>query len=142
MKYPSDDYMLSFLDRDADFMINDRAPCVPRVFFEPETGAFLEVFDDADDHVSAYGVVQKIPSAAAIEIAIPDHGQHHEWFCAWLESRERQDTYFLSIGGWFKEMGTDEDHDSWREFRRERVISYFREHCRRAGLLDREVLSW
>ena len=88
MKYPDDDYMLSFLDRDADFMINDLAPFVPRVFFEPETGAFLEVFDDAADHVSAYGVVQKIPTAAAIEIAIPDHGQHHEWFCAWLESTE------------------------------------------------------
>ena len=58
------------------------------------------------------------------EIEIPDHGQNHEWFKAFLRSIGREGEYFGSIGGWLKEYSDTGDRYAWSEYRLERAARF------------------
>ncbi len=67
-----------------------------------------------------------------VELKIPDHAQHHEWFKDFLKSRGLLSQYFGSIGGWFEEHGDKAGRDSWERFlalkRRDFVSRQLRDH--------------
>ena len=116
------------LDRDADYP-NPDGPPMGRVFLNRKTGQFIDVARESDE-----------PSADAwLEVPVPDHGQHHRWFRAFLHSIGCEDEYFGSIGRWLNEYGSEARFELWSAFRSERVVDYVIATCRRAGI-DAEVV--
>lgn len=122
------------LDQDADYP-NPGGPPLGRVFMNRATGEFIEVLrdrDDDDDGAKEREAIESSPDAW-LEIPIPDHGQHHEWFRAFLRSIDREQEYSGSIGGWLKEYGSDNEV-AWYNFRSERVVDYVIAMCCGAGI--------
>ena len=128
------------LDQDADYP-NPDGFLMGRVFMNRETGEFIEVLrdrnDDDDDSVKGREAVESSPDSW-LEIPIPDHGQHHKWFRAFLRSIDREQEYSGSIGHWLQEYGSD-DEVAWYTFRSERVVDYVIATCLGAGI-DAEVV--
>ena len=128
------------LDQDADYPNPDGSP-LGRVFMNRETGKFIEVLrdrdDDEEDSAKERAAIESSP-VSWLEIPIPDHGQHHKWFRAFLRSINREQEYAGSIGDWLREYGSD-DEVAWYVFRSERVVDYVIATCRGAGI-DAEVV--
>lgn len=121
-------WILARLDRDADYP-DPSGPPMGRVFMNRDTGEFVELEQDAG-----------APCVDSwLEIPIPDHGQRHKWFRAFLSSIGCEDEYDGSIGRWLNEYGSDVRFRMWSKFRSERVVDYVIATCRRAGI-DGEVL--
>jgi hypothetical protein len=116
------------LDRDADYPNPERPP-MGRVFMNRETGEFIEAQEPIESSPVSW-----------LEIPIPDHGQHHRWFRAFLGSIGCEDEYFGSIGRWLNEYGSDVRFELWSNFRSERVIDHVIATCRAAGI-DAEIVG-
>lgn len=130
------------LNQDADYP-NPDGPQMGRVFMNRETGQFVGVLRDPDDDDDASAKEREAIGSSPVswlEIPIPDHGQHHKWFRAFLGSIGCEDEYFGSIGRWLKEYGSDVRVELWSNFRSERVVDYVIARCRAAGI-DAEVVS-
>ena len=130
------------LDQDADYP-NPDGPETGRVFLNRDTGQFVGVLwdrgDDDDDSAKEREVIESSP-VSWLEIPIPDHGQRHRWFRAFLGSIGCEDEYYGSIGRWLKEYGSDVRVELWSKYRSERVVDYVIARCRAAGI-DAEVVS-
>ena len=111
------------LDRDADYP-DLSGPPRGRVFINRETGELVELVPEAVEP----------GSDSWLEIPIPDHGQRHRWFRAFLSSIGCEDEYFGSIGRWLQEYGSDVRFRMWSTFRSERVVEHVVATCRRAGI--------
>lgn len=122
------DWVVAHLDRDADYPDLSVAPR-GRVFVNRETGELVELVPEA----SGPG------SDSWLEIPLPEHGQRHRWFRAFLRSIGCEDEYDGSIGRWLKAYGSDVRFRMWSTFRAERVADHATATCFRAGI-DAEIV--
>ena len=123
------DWVVALLDRDADYPDLSGAPR-GRVFVNRGTGELVELVAEASE-----------PGLGSwLEIPIPEHGQRHRWFRAFLASIGCEDEYDGSIGRWLKVYGSDARFRMWSAFRAERVADHATATCRRAGI-DAEIVS-
>ncbi len=120
--------IVALLDRDADYP-DPFGPPRGRVFANRETGELVELVPEAKQPCSE----------SWLEIPIPEHGQRHRWFRAFLSSVGREDEYDGSIGRWLKAYGSDVRCRMWSTFRAERVVNHTIATCRRAGI-DAEIV--
>ncbi len=126
--------VVSFL-RDSDFSDPHR------LYLNRKSGGLVEVYEGAfcgefateAENRAARHRVEEAP-LQFLEIPIPDHGQYHTWFQEFLETTGR-DGYFGSIGGWFKEHGSEEDKLEWQDFVARQVADYFIDVCKAEGVI-------
>lgn len=99
-----------------------------QVYLDRRTGDVIGIYEDEDD-TGVFPVEENTRNRervaqdppAFLEIPVPDHGQRHEWFRAWLTQEGRGSEYFGSIGGWLKEYATEEDRYAWQDYEWEAI---------------------
>ena len=117
------DWVVALLDRDADYPDLSGA-ARGRVLVNRGTGELVELVPGASE-----------PGLGSwLEIPIPEHGQRHRWFRAFLASIGCEDEYDGSIGRWLKAHGSDARFRMWSSFRADRVAEHATATCRRAGI--------
>ena len=62
---------------------------------------------------------RRLSASRYVEVPRPDHGTWHKHFLKWLGSIGQESSYWGTIGGWLKEVGTQEDRWAWDDYRGE-----------------------